>query len=292
MIDKEKIFYFALGEFVATTMLEGIINPDMQLCNIGVRNSEQFAFLDFPNLSKVTIHDDLDDNNIRRLTESLFPILDDLKSFSSISYFRAGFVSKGGYFGRSIFSNACNNGFSSLSFLSDGNVEVSFAIPTLQNSALIKEWIQIETDNVNIRKYETLEKYQNSSERKSVSPFNCYYLDCLYFVRSFLGLQNIGELMRDNIACLLLNMANSALYFNLPATAYGLYHKCISLHPQIHEIDTLCRDGIKKSKIARGCIADFIADCLHLDFIEFLWVLDDLDRIVPSNANLHYKSAL
>ncbi len=287
IIDKEKIFYFALGEFVATTMLEGIINPDMQLCNIGVRNIEQFAFLDFPDLSKVTIPDDLVDNNIRRLTESLFPILDDLKSFASKSYFRAGFVSKGGYFGRSIFSNACNNGFSSLSFLSDGDVEVPFAIPTLQNSALIKEWIQIETDNVNIKKYRTLEKYQNSSERKSVSPINCYYLDCLYFVRSFLGLQNIGELMRDNIAWLLLNMANSALYFNLPATAYGLYHKSISLHPRVHEIDTLCRDGIKRSKIAGSRIADFIADCLHLDLIEFLWVLDDLDRIVPSNANLH-----
>lgn len=291
MVDKEKIFNFALGEVVATAMLKGILHPDMQLCNLGFRDNGQIVFLDYADVSAIAIPDELDTDNIRRLTESLFPLLDDLNGFPAISYFRAGFVSKGGFFGRSIFSNACNSGFSSLSFLSDRDVEVSFALPTLRGSALIKEWVQIETDNISIRKYNTLEKYQQSPERRSLSPFNCYYLDCLYFGRSFIGLQSIGEQMRDNITCLLLNMANSALCFNLPATAYGLYHKCISLHPQIPKIDARCRDGIKNSKITGCHIADFIADCLHLDLIELLWVLDDLDRIVPPNANLRYNHA-
>lgn len=109
---------YSLGETVAGLMLKGALHPDMQLNNFGIReDTGQVVSLDFADVKEINIPDDLDNNNVKQLTRSLFLIFKDLESFSNISYFRAGFVSRCGHLGREIFSNACNSVFSSFSFV-------------------------------------------------------------------------------------------------------------------------------------------------------------------------------
>ena len=71
--------YF-LGEWVALTMLDGIVNPDMQMSNLGTRpgNPLEFLFLDYPNAKKIAMPDDINEEEVRIFTEALYPLLDDL----------------------------------------------------------------------------------------------------------------------------------------------------------------------------------------------------------------------
>lgn len=241
---------YSLGETVAGLMLKGALHPDMQLNNFGIReDTGQVVSLDFADVKEINIPDDLDNNNVKQLTRSLFPIFKDLESFSNISYFRAGFVSRCGHLGREIFSNACNSGFSSFSFvfneanvlkasLNECSMELSY-VPKL-NHDIIHEWAKFNVDSVNFSNYQTLDQYQYSSERKNISLSNMYYLDYMYFVRSYLALVALRDRLKINdntsICILILNMAISALSFNLPITAYGLCLKCSSLNPSMIEI--------------------------------------------------------
>ena len=75
--------YFIFGSNIADIILKGILHPDMQLKNFGIRKNVSeypgfmnnvFVCLDYADIQKFNIPDDLDDNMIRRLTRSLFPI--------------------------------------------------------------------------------------------------------------------------------------------------------------------------------------------------------------------------
>ena len=284
--------FFVFGSNIADIILKGILHPDMQLKNFGRRENVSeyhgfmnnfFVCLDYADIQEFNIPDDLDDNMIRRLTRSLFPIFKDLKSFSNISYFRAGFVSKCGHLGRELFSNACNNGLSSLSLATGNSVNFSY-VPSLK-SEIIREWVNFNVDDVNPLKYRTLIDYQDSQERHRISLHNMYYLDYLFFMRSYTVL---SELKDDvSIIVLILNLAVSSLSFNLPITAYGLFRKCLSLNPQMPEVNQMCKDGIhnivKCGKI-NNIIDKIITQYLNDDLFELMWILDDLDRLTPQNT--------
>ena len=291
---------YSLGETVAGLVLKGALHPDMQLNNFGIReDAGQVVSLDFADVKKINIPDDLDDSNVRQLTRSLFPIFKDLESFSNISHFRAGFVSRCGHLGREIFSNACNNGFSSFSFIfseksalkasfNECSMELSY-VPKL-NHSLIREWVKFNVDSVKFSNYQTLDQYQRSSERRSISLSNMYYLDYMYFVRSHIALMTLKDRLRikDNMpnCILILNMAISALSFNLPIMAYGLCLKCSSLNPSMIEIEQQCEktiDMAKKSGRIYDKLTNFIKLYLLCDLFELLWILDDLERIIPQN---------
>ena len=291
---------YSLGETVAGLVLKGALHPDMQLNNFGIReDTGQVVSLDFADVKEINIPDDLDDSNVRQLTRSLFPIFKDLESFSSISHFRAGFVSRCGHLGREIFSNACNSGFSSFSFifseanilkasLNERSMELSY-VPKI-NHALIHEWAKFNVDNVKFSNYPTIDQYQRSSERRSISQSNMYYLDYIYFLRSHIALVALKDRLKINdntpMCILFLNMAISALSFNLPITAYALCLKCSSLNPSMIEIEQQCEktmDMAKKSGRIYDKLIKFIKLSLHCDLFELLWILDDLERIVVHN---------
>ena len=75
--------FFVFGSSIADIILKGILHPDMQLKNFGRRENVSeyhgfmnnfFVCLDYADIQEFNILDDLDDNMIRRLTRSLFPI--------------------------------------------------------------------------------------------------------------------------------------------------------------------------------------------------------------------------
>ena len=290
---KNMISAFVFGSNVAALILRGILHPDMQLSNFGTReNSEYpgfldgfFICLDFAEAQKFNIPDDLDDNMIRRLTRSLFPIFQDLKTFSNISYFRAGFVSKCGYLGRELFSNACNSGFSSFAFLNDiNNDSMTFSYNPLLQPEIIREWVDFNVDDVSPLKYRSLIEYQRSPERHKISLRNMYYLDNLFFMRSYMVLSELKD--ETSIIILILNIAMSSLSFNLPVTAYGLFKKCLYLDPRMSEVRQACKDGVKRA-MSSGKITNvtdtIISRYLDNDLFGFIWILDDLDRLIPKD---------
>ena len=292
MVNKN-IHPFEIGKFVADTMLHGILHPDMHLNNLGFRDNGQIVFTDYAESEKIDIPNDLDAENIRRLTGSLFPLVDDIGSFSDISYFRAGYVSRCGFLGRTLFSNTCNNGFSSLGFLNDTPVDIAFVVPELKDSIIIKEWTHLDTKFVSPIEYATLEDYSRSPERRNISPFNMYFVDYLYFIRSYLMLSSLEgdrEGLNNNITALILNMAKSAFSFHLPVTAYGLYLKAENMNSTMPGVNKICIDGINEARDMGNpgnSMKEFMESCVNLDLIELLWVLDDLDRIVSKDASLH-----
>ena len=114
-MDKECLLYYRLGEYVAEIMLNGIYHPDMQISNIGFRPGEAAPlFLDYPEVEKFKMPEELDADRIRQLTEAIFPLIEAMDgSFLFNSYFRAGYLGYGGVLTWELFTNAINNGFSS-----------------------------------------------------------------------------------------------------------------------------------------------------------------------------------
>ena len=296
---KNKFFgykLYALGEFVAKTMLHGIINPDMQLSNLGTRREPpyDFVFLDYPNVKKISLPDELNKEYVRQLTESLFPLLDDLKGdFFDISYFRAGFVSYGGYLGHFIFDNTIENGYSSFIFKKP---PASFSISAFDSNdildgfalGMIKEWQQLSLDDISIKTFHTLEQYNLSSQRQTVSPLNMYYMDILYFVRSFLALNFDEKHKKDAltpIAILCANWAKASFCYNLPYSAFGLFKKCLSMEVPIPQLTDICTSGISTINDTGRIQLDalpFIEQLMGEDLFSLLWILRDLDRSIAT----------
>ena len=279
--------YFSLGEFVAQTMLYGIIHPDMQFCNIGFRNDDGFVFNDFADAKIINMPNDLSELSVHQLTESLFPLLDDIiDTFMYKSYFRAGFTSCGGVLGHMIFSNAANSGFTSFLYCNSGNASFSFDASTLytdnQVNCAIKEWKNLPLNTITLNKFDSLAAYNVAKERRNTSPFNIYYLDNLYLVRSYLAL-NLNPKAKNNLPTLIMNMAMLALNFKKYYTSYGLFQKCLSMKPQLSKVITLINnnlESIKQSINLTSGITDFIVECCQYDLIELMWILNDLDNSI------------
>ena len=112
----ERVKYYRIGEFAAIMMLKGIIHPDMQENNLGIRNgvvvTNDFAdvkFFDFP--------EGINSKVVKQLVDALFPPMERiLKDFKLMSSFRAGFISVGGLLGKTVFDELDNNGVNSFCY--------------------------------------------------------------------------------------------------------------------------------------------------------------------------------
>ncbi len=274
------IHYFDLGKFIARTMLDGIFHPDMQLNNVGIKINP--IFLDYASVQLISIPEDLTDELFSKLTESLFPLLDSLPNdFTAKSYFRAGFVSYGGILTHGIFANTLNNGFSSFIYTSKNSISATYNEKPIysdkKNIAAITEWKNYQLDKVSLKNFPSLEIYSNSAERQYISPHNRYYLDNLYFVHSYLGLQDNPS----QLPILILNMAMSANRFGLNYTAYGLYQQCLSMNSGITDINALCYQDLSRLNnvsVSSPHIIDYIKEYTCYDLFELLWILNDLDN--------------
>lgn len=286
-----KRFCYLLGKFVASTMLKGIIHPDMQLPNIGDRDKDNFAFLDYADVKFCAIPDGLSDDTLRQLTQALFSATNNFLDYpESLAYFRAGFVAYGGLLGQCLFCNMTNYGFSILDYLDIGHAifsfDSSFLYKYTQNKDAIKEWKNIPFEKITISNYDCLEKYEQSAERKYISKSNRYYIDNLYLSRCYIELElkqsnhNI-PVLNHNIPSLIMSMGSTALRSKFYYIAYGLLRKCLSLPDKTAEIISMCNLMLINILISiplNTDITNLISNSLDLDLFCFLWLLCDLEH--------------
>lgn len=113
----EYLYYYIIGEFAAELMLKGHIQPDFKMENIGIdRNECRLKFVDYADMFIRKIPDDLDENLLRQLTESLFSLVRSIDNYKYISSMRAGFTARGGVLADIIWLKLANKGFNSLSY--------------------------------------------------------------------------------------------------------------------------------------------------------------------------------
>ena len=286
--------YF-LGEWVALTMLEGIVNPDMQMSNLGTRqgNPLEFLFLDYPNAKKIAMPDDINEQEVRIFTEALYPLLDDLsKDFKDVSYLRAGFIARGGILGNCLFDNTWNNDYSSFLFLDKQPMEINkkfdseFIYEDKIYFDLIREWKKQDFDRITIKNFSRLEDFSTSEIRKNISRWNMYYLDCLYFSRVYVGLQMMGTLkpgVETALQALYLNWGYSSRAFNRPHTAMGMFCKCLGIKDLDRQVKDFCHAGINDLS-ENGCLPkesiEYIESISELDVFSLQWILRDMDRSI------------
>lgn len=303
----DSLAYYRLGEFIAHTMLNGIVHPDMQLNNIGYRKNDQFTFLDFSSIMQIDIPDCLSADICELLTQCLVPLIEDLKdSFSKMSSFRMGFMAMGGLLGHAIFSNTVTLGVTSLWYtkceFSLSSYDLSFLYSDPESKLLITNWKNQLLDQITPLKYRSLSEYDHSKERSQILTANRHYLDMLYYSRgyTFWGnqLQTIfpheDSPRRNNpvLACNIFSfdlscnfyierMAETALFNKNYYTAYGLFNRCLTATHIVAEIKERSQDGlssISKAVHMNSSVGDFIMENLSRDLFELMWILDDLDQ--------------
>lgn len=291
---KELFYYYALGEFAAKVMLRGIVHPDMQHENIGF-DGQNFRFVDHAEIHTIAMPNELSEDTVRQLTTSLFPLIKPfMKDFTCMSYFRAGFTSFGGVLGHILFSNTTNMGVSSFRYVCDDAANISYDASFLYTnediSSAIIEWNHCPLEKITLQGFPSLDAYNFSNERCSVSPFTMFYIDNLYFVRCYLGLSQVKEAV-SQLPILVLNMATSAQHFGLKYTAYGLYQKALTMRSSIDEVNSMCVNALKtlSSSVLNDAIISFINSCTEFDLLELLWILDDLDKPLPPDVRFQMK---
>lgn len=280
-MDKECLLYYRLGEFVAEIMLNGIYHPDMQISNIGFRPGEAAPlFMDYPEVEKFEMPEELDADRIRQLTEAIFPLVEAMEgSFLFNSYFRAGYLGYGGVLTWELFANAINNGFSSNVYVKHPKVKEEYDASGLSKdlASAIEEWKSIDLKEVKLETYKTLDEYNQSDLRKNISMQNKFYLDMHYFYRGCI-LFNSREDAAIALAPTILNMALAATNYGMPYTEYGLLKKCLNIEHGNRQINQICRQEIKKLKFLNNQSISFINHCVEkFDLYELLWILYDED---------------
>lgn len=279
--NEQFLAFFALGKFIAQTMLEGIYHPDLQDRNIGIVDGK-FKFSDYADLEIISIPDDLTADVLDLLTESLFPLLDSMPDdFTIRSYFRAGFTSYGGELAHAVFLNAVNNGLSSFWYTTEKPVKAVYNTEDIYSdefiAAAITEWKNYPLDRVTFKNYPCLEAYHKSNERRCISFHNKYFLDNLYYIRCYFDLKD----PMLELPILIHNMADSAYRSFYILTAYGLYQKCLSMNSDNASVNAACQEGLQvlsNEFPLNSRIVEFIKKCTCYDLFEFLWILDDLDN--------------
>ena len=302
----DSLSYYNLGKFVAHNMLNGIIHPDMQLSNIGGMQDEQLAFTDFADIREVDIPDCLSADICEKLTLSLFPIIEDIKSsFSMISSFRMGFIAHGGLLGHAIFLNTINFGLSSSLYIKSRFIPSTYDSTFLfsdESKTSIRNWKEIPFNQISILEFPSYDKM-----KKQLRPTetNQYYLDNLYCNLNYISSLLLANGASFNTGSPIKNIPNSSLILkscNLTNTycikkfafvalhqkhyytAYGLLYKCLESKFIDEKLTCECKEKIsyiKDSIPITSRIHNFIMKNLALDLFEFMWILDDLEHSKP-----------
>lgn len=282
--DGKSLLYFELGEFVGEIMVQGIIHPDMTKSNLPFDfNTLCYRFVDFAEIRKIQIPEELDDNNIRCMTEALFPVIDGTDgSFSLCSYFRAGFIANAGILGWKLFANASSNGYTSSVYTRREwkNFEPSKMKMNSELINSINKWKSVEKDAITIKQFSSLQEYNDSDIRKSLSDKDRFYLDMLYLIRCAFSFLNEDK-TKSALASAEMNMALVAANNNMPYTEYGLLKKCLKSRLGVKEIDEICKQRSIQILVSGNLDPDgieFVDKCTDMyDLFELLWILNDED---------------
>ncbi|MFI3201779.1 MAG: hypothetical protein R3Y54_09700 [Eubacteriales bacterium] len=266
---KKEIKAFQLGLYFSELLLKGVIQPDFQIENIGVRDGK-LVLLDFADVVEVKLPEDLTKELLRKLAESLFSLVDSFEgSFSENSYLRAGIISRTGVLGHMIYEAARDNGYSSFIYTEKSLRKSAHSLMQITKYEDIKsaigEWFQISQEDL------------CGIEKSLKYHINRYYLDNTRFILNLLDIVvNDNHEKEINI---MMSMSMSALQFAMPYTAYGLATKC-KLISEIPQIQSVSDDIILKTKEYVGDYEDVVRTFVNNDIFEFMWLLEDLDIIV------------
>ncbi len=276
----EYMKYYILGEFAAEQMLKGHIQPDFKLENIGI-SEKGLIFVDYADMFIRQIPDDLDDNLLRQLTESLFSLVRSINNYNYISIMRVGFIACGGVLADIIWKNMANKGFTSLSYngIYDSILKYD-AINYLSKEITTKQiiqWKEITFDKFKIEDLSNIVVYLNSEIRNETPLLSLFYLDRLYFIICF---KNLDQYLPDQVPILIMNMGMSAFSHGEKYCAFGLLSKCINMTETDPEINKQCTMALNQ-RIFTECLSPalkkLILDCGDYDLFEFLWILNDVD---------------
>lgn len=277
---KNDIDLYGLGEFAAKTILEGQIQPDFRIENVRYNGSD-IVFVDYANMFIRNIPNDLDENLLRQLTESLFSLVRSVKDYQEISKLRAGFTARGGILADILWQNLANKGFSSLSYKGlyndklqyDAINELSLEITTKQ----ILQWKSASLNEVAIENFQTISSYYVSNIRKEMSSLSLFYLDRLYYSRCY---DKLFEYFPEQIPVLIMNMGMSAFRNDYKYRAFGLLSKCIDMTKTDSEINKQCTKALNRLIHSKRLIPELkklILDNMDNELFEFLWLLSDVD---------------
>ena len=272
----DRVYAFRLGEFAAQLFLQGIIQSDFQLSNVGMRDNGDFTFCDLADVIWINMPENFNKENIRIMTESLLSLVDDLSGgIHRLSFLRAGMIAKSGLLGHMIYLNARENGFSSFLFCEKAlrNERHSF-MPLLKGEdvkEIIADWKTVDISLIMKQYGNKPEKYNTCKVRRESSSINKYYLDNTYLIYN--AFDAILKDDQEKLRIVEFQLANAALAFGLPYTAYGLGQRCFvdeRLSGMCNQIFRRTESYIQKYRL--------IADKHQGDeLFEYLWLLEDLD---------------
>lgn len=281
----DKVRYFKIGEFAAIMMLKGIVHPDMQEANLKIRNGVVVT-CDYGDIKQFHFPEDIDQKIVRQLIDALFPPMENiLKDFELMSFFRAGFLSIGGMFGKHIFDGLNNSGLNSFMYSSvipeivlENTIDDSYFA---SEKAYYEDWknaiINILPDS------NTGEILINSIQKlmDTVCNENKYYADQLLLLKACESFEQTEENMGFLITAL--HFAFESVKNGYIYTGYGVLRKVLQLDEKTLPIITVYRtkiEGVLESRNMNKKIQKFIDECTKYDFLQLLWIANDIDRFM------------
>lgn len=266
---------FILGAFAGELLMsKGMIQPDFQLSNVGIRNGIP-CLLDYADSLFVKLPGDLTQDIIKSIKESLFSLVDNFEgSFKNNSYVRAGFISRTGMLGHMAYESARDNGYSSFMFVEKDlrRKEHSLARITKWSDvkSVIGEWMKIPLDIFNAEKSNDFD----NKRHVLLCDINAYYLRNTIHILALTDKSVISE--NSNVVKIYLEISLAALQFGLPYMAYGFAKKCKTITDNIQVLQA-CDMVLEKTQEYVEDYKEVVDRHINREPFEFMWLLEDFD---------------
>lgn len=284
----ERIKYFRIGEFAAIMMIKGTIHPDMQEANLDIRNGIVVA-ADFADVKFFDFPEGIDSKVVKQLADALFPPMEKiLKDFTLMSSFRAGFIAVGGLLGKIVFDELESNGVNSFCYALKG---IDLLQEPVVDSNLIERNKKIYADWQNV----IMDKLFNPDTGEmiigslpeiisSVCEDNKYYADQLIMLKACEDLNKAEIELPFWITAL--HFACESVNRGYVYTGYGILrkvlHLCGKALPPVVAYHAKLDELLEEHDL--NCdIKEYIEKCTEYNFLELLWIVNDIDRYIQKN---------
>ena len=273
---------FQLGFFAGELLMsKGVIQPDFQFNNIGIRNGMP-VLLDYADIVTVNLPVELTKDTVRTIKESIFSLADNYEgSFEHNSYVRAGFLARTGMLGHMVYAEARYNAYSSFRFVEKNlkNKEHSLARITKWSDvkAVIGEWMELPLDLFdagNIKKTSEAEE-----KRELVYEINNYYLKNTFHILALVDDSIMNEKKYET--GLYLDIALTALKYGMPYMAYGFSKRCKTITSE-QQITQACNMILGQTFKYVEEYVQVVDKYINFEPIELMWILEDFDITVTS----------
>lgn len=284
----ERVKYYRIGEFAAIMMLKGVIHPDMQENNLGIRNGVVVT-VDFADAKLFDYPEGINTKVVKQLADALFPPMEYiLKDFSLMSLFRAGFISIGGLLGRIVYDELDTNGVNSFSYVQkpsemfqepcshSGSVEIKRRYYADWQKALMENLFDSDTGAMILSALPLI--------MSTVCDDNKYYADQLVLLKACEDLARAESELPFWITAL--HFACESVNRGYVYTGYGILRKvlylCGKALPPVVVYHAKIDELLKEHDL--NCdIKEYIEKCTEYNFLELLWIVNDIDRYIQKN---------